>query len=209
MQITEALLGFVAATFALSIAPGPDNLFVLTRSALQGRKAGIIVTLGLCTGLAIHTLAVGLGLATIFKTSEIAFSVLKYGGAGYMLYLAWRAFRTGPIKNDSGNENPIELGKLYRQGVILNVTNPKVSIFFLAFLPQFVDSAKGAIFFQILVLGGLFILTTIVVFGLIAVVSGTLSRIFMTSERLQISLNRIAGIVFVGIALKLALAKQN
>lgn len=203
------LFGFAAASVALAVAPGPDNLFVLTRSAIQGPKAGIFVTLGLCTGLLFHTLAVGLGVAVIFKTSSFAFSVLKFGGAGYMLFLAWQAFNapTTECEHDSGVDS--DLGKLYRQGVILNVTNPKVSIFFLAFLPQFVAEESGLVFLQTLVLGGVFVVSTIFVFGLIAIVSGSLRRYYLQSVRIQNVLNWIAGMVFLGIAVKLLLATQS
>src|SRR4051812_14443712 len=135
----DVLLLFVAASAALSVAPGPDNILVLTQSAIHGRKAGMSVTLGLCTGLLVHIAAVALGVAAIFKTSAMAFTVLKGVGAAYLLYLAWQAFRAGKTKVATSNEKPIGGKSLYARGILMNVTNPKVAIFFLAFLPQFAD----------------------------------------------------------------------
>ena len=126
-----------------------------------------------------------------------------------MLYLAWQAFHAPAAKVDLENDSGVDLGKLYRQGVILNVTNPKVSIFFLAFLPQFIVAESGSVFVQTLFLGGVFVTSTIFVFGLIALVSGALSKLYVQSVRIQYALNWIAGLVFVGIAVKLSLASQN
>ncbi len=198
------LLTFFTASILLGLAPGPDNIFVLTQSALHGKKAGIVVMLGLCTGLIVHSTAVALGVAVIFQTSAIAFSVLKFVGAGYLIYLAWHAFRASAEKIQSKSNGEVNSWKLYRRGIIMNITNPKVSIFFLAFLPQFADPSKGPVSLQILLLGGLFILATILVFGSIALMAGTLGQWLNRSDRVQKILNRVAGTVFLGLALKLA-----
>ena len=176
MIAPETFITFLSASILLGLAPGPDNIFVLTQSALRGRCAGMVVTLGLCTGLIVHSIAVALGVAVIFQTSAVAFSVLKIVGAGYLVYLAWRTFRAPSeiIPNSSNGE--INRRKLYCRGIIMNITNPKVSIFFLAFLPQFADPSRGPISLQMLVLGGLFILATILVFGGIALLAGTLGQ---------------------------------
>jgi len=208
MLSVETIVTFSVASIALGVAPGPDNLFVLTQSALHGRSAGLAVMLGLCTGLIGHSLAVALGVAAIFQTSAIAFSVLKIIGAGYLLYLAWKAFRASAEKLGGEQGGDIGLWKLYRRGIIMNITNPKVSIFFLAFLPQFVDAKRGPVSLQILALGGLFILATILVFGSIALLAGTLGGWLNRSDRAQRILNRVAGTVFVCLALKLAMAKR-
>ena len=133
----DALLAFALASLLLALAPGPDNLFVLTESALSGPLAGFAVTLGLCTGLLLHTSAVALGVAAIFQVSALAFTLLKLVGAGYLLYLAWQAWRAPAASLPTAAATPPALGRLYRRGIVMNVTNPKVSIFFLAFLPQF------------------------------------------------------------------------
>jgi threonine/homoserine/homoserine lactone efflux protein len=204
----EAMTAFFVASLCLALAPGPDNLFVLTQSALSGRGAGVMVMLGLCTGLVFHTAGVALGVAIIFQTSAIAFSVLKMLGAAYLIYLAWQAFHASAVEIQDAKNSDLRFWKLYRRGIIMNVTNPKVSIFFLAFLPQFADPSRGPISLQMLLLGGLFILSTVLVFGGIALLAGTLGQWLNRSNRAQKYLNRLAGVVFVGLALKLASAKM-
>jgi len=198
-------LAFFAASLALALAPGPDNIFVLTQSALYGRKAGWLITLGLCTGLLGHTTAVVIGVAAIIKASALAFTILKLAGAGYLLYLAWQAFRApaSAIVVSSESAAGPDGARLYRRGIIMNLTNPKVSIFFLAFLPQFVDPARGGVALQMIALGATFILATILVFGGIAIAAGALGKWLQRSARTQIVMNRVAGAIFVALALRL------
>lgn len=200
----ETLLSFFAASVLLSIAPGPDNIFVLAQSALRGRNAGLLVMLGLCTGLIVHSTAVALGVAAIFQTSAVAFFALKFIGAGYLMFLAWQAFRASATKFQAVRNPEASLWKLYRRGIIMNITNPKVSVFFLAFLPQFADPSRGPISLQLLLLGGVFIMATILVFGSIAVLAGTLGHWMNRSVRFQNVVNKLAGTVFVFLALRLA-----
>ena len=160
--------------------------------------------LGLCSGLIAHSCAVALGVAVIFQTSAIAFSILKFIGAAYLVYLAWQAFRAPANQILNGSNGRTSLWKLYRRGIIMNITNPKVSIFFMAFLPQFADPLRGPVSMQILYLGGLFIISTILVFGSIALLAGTLGQWLKRSTRTQVILNKLAGTVFLGLALKLA-----
>jgi threonine/homoserine/homoserine lactone efflux protein len=197
---------FFAAAVVLGLAPGPDNIFVLTQSALRGRAAGIIVTLGLCTGLVVHTLAVAVGLAAVFQASALAFAGLKMAGAAYLIYLAWQAFRASAQGVRIGEAGRLGAGPLYRRGIIMNVTNPKVSIFFLAFLPQFADPARGPIAVQIAMLGGLFILATLLVFGAIALLAGSVGQRLATSRKAERVMNVMAGMVFTALALRLAMA---
>jgi len=204
----DVLLLFVAASAALAVAPGPDNIFVLTQSAIHGTKAGILVTLGLCTGLLVHIAAVALGVAAIFKTSAIAFTVLKVAGAAYLLYLAWQAFRAGTAKIATSNEKPIGGISLYSRGILMNVTNPKVAIFFLAFLPQFADPSRGPIPVQIIALGAIFMATAFAIFSLISWAASRIGDWLKKSERAQVGINRLAGTVFVLLACRLALSKQ-
>lgn len=208
MLSIETVLTFFTASVLLGLAPGPDNIFVLTQSTLHGRTAGLIVMLGLCTGLVVHSTAVALGAAAIFQTSALAFSVLKFCGAGYLLYLAWRTFTAKVGGLPSGDQAGPGRGELYRRGIIMNITNPKVSIFFLAFLPQFADPARGSVALQIMLLGGLFIVATILVFGGVAIAGGSLRQWLSRSERVQVVLNRLTGIVFVGLAVRLATAER-
>ena len=199
---------FFAASVALCVAPGPDNLFVLTQSGLYGRLAGFVVTLGLCTGLIAHTTAVAIGVAAIFQTSELAFNALKLVGAGYLLYLAWGAFRAGSTELDDDGAPAISLKRLYGRGVLMNITNPKVGIFFLAFLPQFADPAAGAIGRQMMLLGGVFIVATVLVFGAIAWGAGFIGGWLRRSARAQVLMNRMAGTIFVALAIRLALSER-
>ena len=203
----ETLTAFFAASLLLALVPGPDNLFVLTQSAVGGRGAGLVVMLGLCTGLIVHTVAVSLGVAIIFQTSASAFSALKMLGAAYLLYLAWQAFHASTTKINEEKSSEARFGKLYRRGIIMNITNPKVSIFFLAFLPQFTDPSRGAISLQMVLLGGAFIISTILIFGSIALLAGTLGHWLNRSDRAQKYMNKLAASVFVGLAFKLATAE--
>ncbi|MCW7754110.1 LysE family translocator [Desulfobotulus sp. H1] len=204
----EILLPFFTASLLLALAPGPDNIFVLTQSALHGRIAGLMVMAGLCTGLIGHSAAVAFGAAVIFQTSATAFSLLKCIGGAYLIWLAIQAFRASGTDVPIHQENRPGLFRLYCRGIIMNVTNPKVAIFFLAFLPQFVSPAGGSVSSQILVLGLLFILATLLVFGSIALTAGTLGQWMNRSERIQKTLNRLAGTVFIGLALMLVRSER-
>lgn len=198
----------MAASVALAFAPGPDNIFVLTQSALYGRKAGILVTLGLCTGLLVHTAAVSLGVAAIFQTSVRAFTMLKIIGALYLLYLAFQAFTAGATKLDEGRRQEVVWRALYTRGIIMNITNPKVAIFFLAFLPQFADPSLGSITIQMLMFGALFMLATLLVFGAVAWFAGFLGDWLKRSAKAQTVMNRVAGTVFAGLAIRLVLSER-
>ena len=203
----DTLSLFFAASVALALAPGPDNIFVLTQSALHGRLSGFIVTIGLCTGLLVHTAAVSLGVAAIFQTSALAFNALKAIGATYLLYLAWHAFRAGAAQLSAHEGTILSRRKLYSRGILMNVTNPKVAIFFLAFLPQFANPSRGSLALQMLILGAVFMLAALIVFGAIAWAAGFIGNWLKRSQRAQIVMNRFAGTVFVGLALRLGLSK--
>lgn len=202
----ETLLGFFLASVILALVPGPDNIFVITHAMQRGFRAGLAVVAGLCTGLLVHTSAVVLGIAVIFQTSDWAFTALKTAGAAYLLYLAWQAFFSAGPQPSSTTGHPPSLVWSYRRGIIMNITNPKVSLFFLAFLPQFVAAETGSVSAQIMLLGALFIVATIVVFSSLALLAGQVARLLDQSPIWQQSLNRLAGLVFVGLALHLLLA---
>lgn len=205
---SDTIAVFFLASVVLGIAPGPDNIFVLTQSALNGRVAGIMVTLGLCTGLLLHTGAVTLGVAAVLQASALAFTLLKLIGAGYLLFLAWKAFSAASRDLGSNPAPALDGWRLYRRGIIMNVTNPKVSIFFLAFLPQFVNPANGAVSLQMIFLGGLFIVATLLVFGGISLLAGSVGDWLSGSARAQQWLNRLAGTVFAALAIKLAMSPR-
>ena len=202
MLDTETVLTFSIASIALCLAPGPDNLFVLSQSATHGRAAGFYVTAGLCTGLLFHTAAVVLGLAAIFQASAVAFTIVKFVGVGYLAFLAWKAF-AAKAEELGAPEGSSKRG-FYRRGVIMNVTNPKVSIFFLAFLPQFVNAGNGSVTGQVVVLGLMFIGATIVIFGGVAFMGGALQDFLIRSPKAQLIMNKVSGVVLAALALRLA-----
>ncbi|WP_086934239.1 LysE family translocator [Agarilytica rhodophyticola] len=208
MIAVEVLLGFITASFLLALVPGPDNIFVLTQAAVNGRVAGVFITLGLCSGLVLHTAAVALGVVAIFQSSPLAFSILKVLGAAYLLYLAWLSFKAGKEEIDLKNSASLGLARLYLRGFIMNITNPKVAVFFLAFLPQFTNVNAGPLMPQIIFLGVIFMVVALFTFSSIAVVAGSLGGWLRRSERAQQILNRVAGVVFVGLALKLVTAER-
>lgn len=208
MVPVDLMLLFIAASAALAVAPGPDNIFVLTQSALHGKKAGLFVTLGLCTGLLVHIAAVTLGVAALLNTSVVAFTVLKVLGAGYLLYLACQAFRAGSTEINVANKSPLNSRALYLRGILMNVSNPKVAIFFLAFLPQFVDPSRGLVAAQIVMLGIAFMITALIIFSTISWASGYIGDWLRGSPRTQIVMNRMSGVVFIVLACRLALSRQ-
>jgi threonine/homoserine/homoserine lactone efflux protein len=230
MPSLQTALAFFAVSALLALSPGPDNVFVLLQSAMRGPRAGMLVVLGLCSGLVVHTAAVALGLAAVFAASTAAFTALKWIGAAYLLYLAWQAFRApvgvGGLGGAGGTGEGSESGKsgksgeggeggaaapgspMYWRGVVMNLTNPKVVIFFLAFLPQFADPARGPIAPQLLALGAIFILATLLVFGAIALGSGLFGTLLQRSARARRALNWLAATVFVALAARLATAQR-
>ncbi len=208
MISAEVLAVFFTASVVLGLAPGPDNIFVLTQSALHGRLAGFAVVLGLCAGLMVHTMAVAVGVAAVFQTSALAFTILKAIGAAYLLYLAWQAFRAGTSKLTSHTNGATSFRRLFGRGIIMNVTNPKVAIFFLAFLPQFADPARGSLTGQLVLLGIIFIGATLLVFGSVSWGAGFLGEWLRRSARAQVILNRVAGVVFVALAIRLATTER-
>ncbi len=203
----EIATTFCFAAVMLAIAPGPDNIFVLTQSALYGARAGIATTLGLMTGIIGHTVAVALGVAVIFQTSPMAFLALKMVGAGYLLYLAWLTIKSGATEASLQGQNFVGHWALYKRGIIMNITNPKVTLFFLALLPQFASPEYGSLPVQMFMLGGLFILSAFSVFSTVALLGGQLARWFNASPVAQIYMNRVAAAVFVCMAGALLLSQ--
>ncbi|MDY0292075.1 MAG: LysE family translocator [Desulfuromonadaceae bacterium] len=205
MPAWDTLMQFFLASIALGLAPGPDNIYVLTQSAVQGRNAGIVITLGLCTGLVLHTALVALGVAALIATSPLLFMLLKLGGAGYLLYLAYQAFRADGAAIGTGSRAVVAYRHLYKRGLLMNISNPKVSMFFLAFLPQFVEADGAAVSQQMIVLGGTFIVATLLVFNAIALMAAGLATKLRSSATAQRVLYRITGVVLMLLALRLLL----
>jgi threonine/homoserine/homoserine lactone efflux protein len=208
MPSFETALGFFGIALLLGFAPGPDNLFVMLQSAAHGRKAGLWVMLGLCTGLVVHTSAVALGLAAVFAASVWAFAVVKSIGAAYLCWLAWQAWRA-PVHTATGAAwSAPSATAMYLRGLLMNLSNPKVVLFFLAFLPQFVRAEAGPVGPQVLWLGALFFLATLLSFGLITWFAAALGRALRRSAALQRGMNRATGLVFLGLAAKLVTAQR-
>jgi threonine/homoserine/homoserine lactone efflux protein len=199
---TETIIAFVTASVVLSLVPGPDNIFVMTHSALKGWRIGFYTTLGLCTGLIGHTILVAIGVSVIFQTSAIAFNGLKIIGACYLLYLAWLSLQNKEL-NLGGNSNDNANRSYYLTGVIMNLTNPKVALFFFFFFPQFVNTDNDNVTLQIFSLGALFILSALCVFTSIAYLASLLEDILKKSKTVNKNLNILAALVYFALAFNL------
>lgn len=208
MPPPDALVACFAAAVLLALAPGPDNLFVLAQSARYGPAAGLSITAGLCTGLLAHTTAVVLGMAALLQAYPAAFGVLRTAGAVYLLYLAWQALRADGNDTVTGSAARLSVARYYRRGIIMNLTNPKVAMFFLALLPQFASPAHVPLAGQLALLGALFILATLLVFGAIALLAGWTGAWLGRTPAARALLRYGAAAVLAGLALKLLLASR-
>jgi len=204
MLLTQVHATFFLAAVLLALTPGPDNLFVLLHSAQHGARSGLLVVLGLCTGLLFHTAGVALGLAALLAASSWAWWFIKSVGCAYLLRLAWLSWRAPVSRADTGDTPRLSPRSSYWRGVWMNLSNPKVAVFFLAFLPQFVQ-AKSMLpaWQQILLLGGLFMLATLLVFGGVAMGAGRWGERWLSSARVQHGLNRLAALLFSVLAVRL------
>ncbi|KAA3596815.1 MAG: LysE family translocator [Calditrichaeota bacterium] len=175
----QQIMSFLGASILLTLMPGPDNIFVLTESLTKGQRDGIAISLGLASGILVHTLATATGVSIVIQNSEITFTVIKYLGACYLFYLSFKAFqeqRPNVELNFEKENTKTGFGKLMRKGFFMNVLNPKVSLFFIAFLPQFVSKNGFNFTFQMIILGFIFMTQTVIIFSLIAILSGKLSN---------------------------------
>ncbi len=198
------MLTYLGAAVLLTLMPGPDNLFVLAQSIVSGARAGIATSLGLCTGLLVHIAAATLGISAVVYQSALAFALVKYAGAAYLLYLAYRSFRDTSAIIRLGDERPYSRIALYRRGIIMNVLNPKVSLFFLAFLPQFIRQDAGEVSYQMLVYGMIFIMQALLLFSLISLFAAAIGRRLNQHPSLARRMNLIQGALFSLIGLKIA-----
>jgi len=203
MPPPDILLSFFGLAVLLSLTPGPDNLFVLAQSMSSGPRGGLCVVAGLCIGLVGHTVAVAAGLATLLAGAPAAYTALRLFGAAYLIYLAWGALRapTMPLSGAS----TLKQTALLRRGILMNLSNPKVTLFFLALLPQFTSPLHGSVTLQTLTLGLVFILATLFVFGAIAALAGYIGDHLRRRPSVQHWLNRLTATVFCSLALRLAL----
>jgi len=203
----DILLTFVLATAALSISPGPDNIFVLIQSITNGKKYGIATVAGLMTGCLVHATLLAFGVSAIIKQNPNLFFVIKLFGAIYLFYLAFKVFNgSGDLEISNGDVAKKSLGALYKQGFIMNVLNPKVTIFFLAFFPGFLFSDSINIVIQFYVLAAIFIVVSFTIFSTIAILSGTISKYIRENKHLGKILKWLQIIVFVAIGVYLLLS---
>ena len=198
----ETIIAFVLASVVLSLVPGPDNIFVMTNSALKGWKAGFFITLGLCTGLIGHTILVAIGVSVIFQTSALAFNGLKIVGACYLVYLGWLSLKSKELTIDSNDAESVNRS-YYITGIVMNLTNPKVALFFLVFLPQFINPINGSVTIQIFILGFLFILSALFVFSSIAFLGSFLEIYLKKSSTINKNINKLAALVYFALAINL------
>ena len=198
----ETIIAFVIASIVLSLVPGPDNIFVMTNSALRGWKIGFYTTIGLCTGLIGHTILVAIGVSVIFQTSALAFNGLKIVGACYLVYLGWLSLKSKELKIGSSGTDTVNRS-YYITGIVMNLTNPKVALFFLVFLPQFVNPINGSVTIQIFSLGILFILSALCVFSSIAFLGAFLEAYLKKSSAFNKNINKLAALVYFALAINL------
>jgi len=204
----STLFAFLGAAMILTIMPGPDNLFVLAQSITQDKKAGIATSLGLCTGLLVHISAAVLGISAIIYQSTIIFTIVKFAGAAYLLYLAWQSFRAKGDPFTLQQQNTQAYIELYKKGILMNILNPKVSLFFLALLPQFVNPSQGHVAFQMLILGIVFLIQALVLFSLFSIFAGKVRQVIIGKPAIAKRLNTVQGILFTFIGIQIAISKQ-
>lgn len=204
-----SILSFLSIAIVLTLMPGPDNLFVLAQSITNGKNAGISTALGLCTGLIVHITAATIGISAVIYQSALAFHLVKYAGAAYLLFLAYKSFRERSSSFGLENEGcSLNYKSLYKKGIIMNLLNPKVSLFFLAFLPQFVNYGASHVSIQMLVYGVIFLIQALVLFTLFSIFAGKVGYFLRKSPSLSKKINIIQGSLFALIGLKIAFSQK-
>ncbi|WP_117884648.1 LysE family translocator [Aureibaculum luteum] len=198
----DIILSFIAATALLAIAPGPDNIYVLITSIADGVKYGLATVFGLISGCIIHTTLVALGVSTIIKDNENLFLALKIFGASYLMFLAYKVYKSSSnINLTTDVKVEKSMFQLFKRGFIMNVLNPKVSIFFLAFFPSFLFSKELSTVIQFFILGFIFMAVSLIVFSVIAILSGQIAKGLNQNKNMGRFLKWLQIIVFVGIAI--------
>lgn len=212
----ENYLGFVLAAILLNLTPGTDSMYIITRSVSQGNKAGLYSVLGIVTGILVHTVLAALGLSIILANSPLAFTFVKYIGAIYLCYLGVKMLTQKsdaviakglPTNDKAASAKRLDYGKIYRQGVLTNTFNPKVALFFLAFFPQFIDPSYAHSALSFLILGLSFALTGFVWCSCLALLASKFSANLRKNPAIEVLLNKISGVVFIGLGVKLLTEK--
>lgn len=202
-------LAFMAAAVALNLTPGPDMTYVVTRTLAEGRNAGIASALGITAGSLVHTLLAAFGLSSLLHYAPLAFDVVKFAGAAYLVWIAFRLWRSGDLAQAALPEAaPIGIRRAFVEGAVTNILNPKVALFFLALLPQFVDPRAEGVAVQMLILGlGFNTSGTIVNVG-VAVLAARARGAIRTSAAFTRLMRRLAALLFVGFAVRLAITER-
>lgn len=211
MEPTSYWLLFFSAAFAINISPGPDLFYIVSKTIAQGRKIGIASSLGVCSGALVHVFAAALGLSAILATSAMAFNLVKYIGAAYLVYLGVQALRSKGTSFEmvEKEESETNAWNAFLQGALVDILNPKVAIFFMAFLPQFIRPELGHSSLQIFMLGVLVILVAIPVEFLVVFTAAQTTDFFRKNRNFSVWLDRILGSVLIGLGIRLALLKNN
>ncbi|MDP6922245.1 MAG: LysE family translocator [Lutibacter sp.] len=199
---TEVLFAFITASMALTLMPGPDILYVMVQSISRGKKYGLVTALGLVSGILLHTSLVALGVSAVIQKSPQLFGFLQIAGACYLGWLAYQTYRAPSKlpKYGSGKASK-EIKAYYWKGVVMNIINPKVSLFFLAFFPSFLYSNTQAVFVQCYVLGGLFMAQALLIFSLVALLAGRLGKLLNDYPESAVLSKWLRIAVYTGIAL--------
>jgi threonine/homoserine/homoserine lactone efflux protein len=206
----ETLLLFAGASVAVLLFPGPAVIYIVSRSAVHGRRAGMVSVLGVETGNLVHVAAAAVGVSAIISSSAAAFTVVKYAGAAYLLYLGARALLGRDPDASEVSAGPRRGPRLFRDGVVVAVLNPKTALFFLAFLPQFVHPGHGPAWLQMTTLGVMFVAIAVITDGLYALVSGTIgSAVRSRRVREGRRLARAGGVVYLALGVSAALADDH
>ena len=196
------LIAFLTAAVLLTLSPGPDIIYVLVQGMTNGKKYGIVTALGLVTGIIIHTSLVAFGVSAIIKQSEILFLLIRIFGAGYLFYLAWQVYKSDPaIDINAPAAQKSELLSLFKKGFLMNVLNPKVAIFFLAFFPGFLWEPEGNTIYQFYILGFLFMLQAFLIFSTVAILAGKISIYLKKHPASGTIFKWVQVVVFVGIGI--------
>ncbi|MBD1371841.1 LysE family translocator [Hazenella sp. IB182357] len=198
------MLNFLVVAIILTLTPGPDIVFVMLQSMTHSKKNAIATALGLCTGLIAHTMAAVLGISALIYQSAFAFQLVKWAGAVYLLYLAWQALKESKTEMGSENVQSGSFGELYRKGIFMNILNPKVSLFFLALFPQFIDPNRGSVSIQMAMLGFIFIVQAFLVFLLVSIFANKIGRHLLQSVRATRVINQVKAGVFALLGIRLA-----
>ena len=209
MPDIATLAVFALATFALLIMPGPAVLYIVTRSATQGRAAGLLSVLGIHAGSLVHIAAAALGVSALLATSATAFTIVKYLGAAYLVWLGVRKLLGHDEKGETAVRPPASPRRLFGQGFVVNVLNPKTAIFFLAFLPQFVHPARGPVAVQVLVLGACWLLLGMASDGTYALLSAAIAGRLRRTRRSARRLDAASGLVYIGLGAVVAFTSEG